>query len=360
LTNESTNPLNSTYWNIDWTKYDSLPDDVAYFCAQYRQEYPAESGHDYLILDAEGEGHYVGTVLSARARSPQWFGEGDEKVYVDGDTEPTIWGTGTEDYFCKAWGFRKGCFPYFGVTILTDWGIGQKMCMYRWHVADPIVFHKSLRFEIEHKGWIDGDETDNGKINGHWEREDDYASVAFWYQKGPTKKYTVLPSAAERKLPNIDIAFRGGTYVDTAPHGEGTVQVQRGSLWPNEGQLLYHAEDSETAWVEIPFTVEKKDIRRLVLRLTTSYDFGEYQVYIDGKEYDEPINFYSPDVELHEYQYGNWMFEPGEHTVKFVCVGKDPRSRAYSLGIDAICLRERRPRTKWYGGAIEKPDDWEE
>ena len=271
-----------------------------------------------------------------------------------------MWGTGTEDYFCKAWGFRKGCFPYFGVTILTDWGIGQKMCMYRWHLIDPVVFHKSLRFEIEHKGWIDGDETPDGKISGHQEREDDFATVAFWYQKQPTKQYTVLPPAKERKLPSLDIEFRGGDVIKTATHGKGEVEVQQDWLWPGVGQLDYHAESAEDSWVEIPFEVAKKDIRRLVLRLTTSYDYGEYQVYIDGKKTDDPQNLYSPETEVHEYQYGNWMFEPGKHMIKLVCTGKDPRSRSYQIGVDAICLRERRPNTKWYGGAIEKPADWKD
>ncbi|HBO44927.1 MAG TPA: hypothetical protein DD670_13560, partial [Planctomycetaceae bacterium] len=69
------------YYNIDWIKKDSLPEDTPYFYAQYRQEYPVEQGKDYLILDTKGKGHYVGTVLSVRTRSPSWFGEGDEKIY---------------------------------------------------------------------------------------------------------------------------------------------------------------------------------------------------------------------------------------------------------------------------------------
>jgi hypothetical protein len=350
LTNESSKPLNSTYWNIDWTLYDSLPEDLAYFCAQYRQEFPCVGGRDYLILDAEGEGHYVGCVMSVRTRSPEWFGEGDEKFYIDGATKPTIWGTGTEDYFCKAWGLRKGCFPYFGVPILGDWGIGQKITLYRWHLLDPVIFHKSLRFEIEHWGWMSADETKSGKVEGFVEREDDYATVAFWYQKQPTKRFAKLPSAAERRLPEIDITFRGGDALDSAPHGTGEIQAQRGPLWPGPGQLFYNPQSEDGAWIEVPFRVEKKEIRRLVLRLTTSYDYGSYQVRIDGEKYGDVLNLYSEDTEVHEYQYGDWMFEPGKHVVRFECRGKDPRSRGHYLGVDGVCLRERRPRTKWLGG----------
>ena len=92
------------YNNVDWVKKKSLPENTMYFCAQYRQEYPAENGKDYLVLDAEGKGYYVGPVYAVRTRSPSWFGEGDEKIYVDGETFPSHIGTGTEDYYGYAWG----------------------------------------------------------------------------------------------------------------------------------------------------------------------------------------------------------------------------------------------------------------
>jgi len=130
-----------------------------------------------MILDAEAEGHYVGTVMSARSRSPLWFGEGDARIYVDGDHKPTIQGTGTEDYFLMAWGLSQSQFPYFGCTYMSDVSddLGVEYCLYRWHIADPIKFTRSLRFEIEHTGWISEDETESGKVEGHVEREDDLA-----------------------------------------------------------------------------------------------------------------------------------------------------------------------------------------
>ena len=103
IENQSAKPLNSFYFQIDYLKEESLPPDTPYFCAQYRQEFPTQSGCDYLILDAQGRGHYVGTVLSVRSRSPEWFGEGDDKFYIDGEKTPSLWGTGTEDYVGNAW-----------------------------------------------------------------------------------------------------------------------------------------------------------------------------------------------------------------------------------------------------------------
>ncbi len=85
IVNQSDKPISLLYYNIDWIQKKSLPRDTPYFYAQYRQEYPAQNGKDYVLLDTQGKGHYVGTVLAVRTRSPAWFGEGDEKIYIDGE-----------------------------------------------------------------------------------------------------------------------------------------------------------------------------------------------------------------------------------------------------------------------------------
>lgn len=176
IENQSAKPLGSFYYQIDYVKEESLPPDTPYFCAQYRQEFPTQSGRDYVILDAQGRGHYVGTVLSVRSRSPQWFGEGDDKFYIDGENTPSLWGTGTEDYVGNAWGMAAGTHPYFGVPILEgEWGmVGYRTTVYRWHLPDPVRFTKSLRAEIEDAGWISKDELKEGVHEGFVERNDDF------------------------------------------------------------------------------------------------------------------------------------------------------------------------------------------
>src|SRR4029077_12749421 len=151
------------------------------------------------------KGHYVGTVLAVRTRSPAWFGEGDEQIYVDGESKASIWGTGTEDYFLSAWGLKTCSTPYSGVPYFDQWGIvGSHSSAYRWHLNDPIVFSESIKVEFETFGWIGQDENPEYRAMSWNPREDDYSSVAFWYQTGTPTFAARAPHARERRLPNID------------------------------------------------------------------------------------------------------------------------------------------------------------
>jgi hypothetical protein len=125
-----------------------------------------------------------------------WFGEGDDMIFIDGDTKPTLYGTGTEDYFCMAFGYPSGqvSMPYHGISLAgpTE-GIDSysgKWTMYRFHVEDPMQFQKSIRVTIEH-----------GHANVH---ADDYSSVAYWYQSEPHEPFpAILP--VEKRLPISDV-----------------------------------------------------------------------------------------------------------------------------------------------------------
>jgi len=353
VTNEGPKNVRSFYYHIDYTEEESLPVKTAYFCAQYRNEFPEKMGKDYLILDAEGQGHYVGTVMSARSRSPFWFGEGDIRMYVDGDPKPTIQGTGTEDYFLMAWGLNENLFPYYGCTYMsTDFeNLGTEYCLYRWHIADPVRFTKSLRFEIEHTGWITGDETTTGKTEGHVEREDDMATVAFWYQVGQPKRFTKLPPLAQRQFPNLDIIIEGKTLLPTAKHSPGVLELQKGYDWTGDGQVRFLPASDEPI-IEMEFAVEKPGYRGLILRFTYGEDYGVYRVFLDGKNVGEPpdymvgekladYDFYSPTLQVKENYLGSFQFTPGKHTLRLVCVGRNPLSKGRTVGLDSVRLRER-------------------
>jgi hypothetical protein len=349
-TNEGEKNVRSFYYHIDYLKVDELPADTAYFCAQYRQEFPEWAGKDYVILDAEGRGHYVGTVMSARSRSPSWFGEGDVRIYVDGDTKPTIQGTGTEDYFLMAWGLEPCLYPFFGCTYMSadPDDLGVRYTLYRWHIPDPIRFSRSLRFEIEHTGWITADETASGKVEGHVEREDDMATVAFWYQVGQPKRFTTLPPLKDRVFPDLDIVIEGRDLLAGVKSADGKVELQPGYDWTGSGQILFRPAVDDYA-LELEFDVATDEYRGLVLRFTRADDYGIYRVFLDGKniadagqkEWLRTMDFYSERLKVGDIYIGSFSLTNGKHVLRFEGAGRNPNSKGTLLGLDSIRLRQR-------------------
>jgi len=354
--NQSEKPISLLYYNIDWVKQERVSEDTPHFYAQYRQEYPAEKGKDYVVLETQGKGHYVGTVLSVRTRSPSWFGEGDEKVYIDGEEKASIWGTGTEDYFLSAWGLKTTSTPYFGVPYFDQWGIvGGHTSAYRWHISDPIVFNKAIKVTFEHYGWISADENPDQKVHSWNEREDDYSSVAFWYQTGEPTFKGRAPHARQRRLPSLDRIIPARQYTDDRYHGQGKAVVQSLNIYP-DSHLLYRPKAKDGAWLEIPFEVEKKQPQRLLLMMTRSYDFGQYQAYLDGVKLGGVMDLYSEQIVSREYHLLDFWPDPGKYTLRLECVGKNLKSTGYYLGIESARLRQRRPRVQEYGHDADK--DW--
>jgi len=184
------------YYQINYTLTD-VPEDTAYFHAQWRRTNPLPYKEVYTIVDdIQGHGHFVGTYMAWQVNNTGWWGEGEIKFYMDGDKEwPTICGTGTEDYFCGSYNFdRQGqykefCTPYAGLhqVIRPDgtYRSQQRFGMYRWHIMDPVRFKKDLKVTMQALGW---------RSNGRYlPNQDDIASVAFWYQAEPHNPFPKLP-----------------------------------------------------------------------------------------------------------------------------------------------------------------------
>lgn len=357
IVNQSDKPISLLYYNIDWIKHDQLPDDTPYFYAQYRQEYPVRSGADYVVLDTKGKGHYVGTVLAVRTRSPAWFGEGDEKIHIDGEQKPSIWGTGTEDYFLSAWGLKTTSTPFFGVPYFDQWGIvGGHTSAYRWHVEDPLVFNQGIKVTFEHFGWISPDENPDHRAMSWNEREDDFSSVAFWYQTGQPTFDARAPHARERRLPSLErLTVHARDFTADAHHGAGSATTQQLDAFDGP-QLLYQPAAADGAWLEIPFDVASKEPLRLLLNATKAPDYGRYQAFVDGAKVGEPVDFHSPEVSATEVHLLDFWPDPGRHALRLECVGKNPASSGHWLGLESLRLRERRPRVTRL--AFDKDHDW--
>ena len=181
--------ISDFYYYVDYQIFKAPRNDLLYFHAQYRQAKPILSPENYTILQASGRGHYVGCFLYVRANEPGWWGEGDDMIYIDGDKEPTLHGTGAEDYFCHSWGFAVNTSTMrFGAPLSQEhWEEGGEYSVYRFHIEDAIAFTKSIRVTIEHA------------YGGTNDRSDDYSSVAYWYQAEPHAPFPVLPSPSERR-----------------------------------------------------------------------------------------------------------------------------------------------------------------
>ncbi|RBP97350.1 hypothetical protein CRD60_07385 [Bifidobacterium aemilianum] len=210
LRNDHNEDVPAFFYQIDYTEVDQLPADAMRFHAQWRRQKVTELAHDYVILDGvKGRGTYLGTYLALTALESRWWGEGEIKMYIDGDGDyPTWCSTGTEDYFGGAWSFaafddqghmREETyngpfmgFPFRSQTMATPesayWDQASPVMrgLYRWHLPDPIHFQQDLRVELQQIG--------TGE-NGLFERSDDVASVAYWYQ---TELHSPFPPLADR------------------------------------------------------------------------------------------------------------------------------------------------------------------
>jgi hypothetical protein len=354
--NQSGKPLSLLYYNIDWIRLDRLPKDTPYFYAQYRQEYPVRPGRDYLLLETKGKGHYVGTVLGVRTRSPAWFGEGDEKIYIDGEEKPSIWGTGTEDYFLSAWGLAAARTPYFGVPFFDGRTIGGHVGSYRWHLADPVVFNTGIKVALEHMGWMSVDENPDNKATSWNEREDDYASVAFWYQTGVPTFAERAPGAAERRLPDLArVAVRAADLADTLRQEAAKTSISVAVSGLGE-VLVFEPLRGPGARLECPVSVETKEPLRLDVGGERSPDGGRYQAFLDGVRIGPPLDFYAEAPVDASYPLLDFWPDPGRHVLRLECVGKNARSSGFACRVESVRLLERRPRVAAFGH--DKDKDW--
>lgn len=173
----------------------AVPDDAAYFHAQWRRSMTTREHPEHTILDdVSGHGHYVGTFCAWAQMSNGWWGEGEVKFFMDGDKEhPTICGTGTEDYFGGAWCFNDRTYstPFLGYPLFRkEPNEIPRHALYRWHVFDPIRFREKLRVTIQALGWWP-----NSKFQP---LTDDIATVAYWYQAEPHAAFPPFPPIHER------------------------------------------------------------------------------------------------------------------------------------------------------------------
>ena len=205
LTHDGNKDANVVAYRVLY-KLHEISEDAAYFHAQWRRSLTTREYPEHIIVDGvKGKGLYVGTYLAWNALSTGWWGEGEVKFYIDGDTEfPTLSDNGTEDYFGGAWNF--GSFnpnkpedaeqefntPFLGMPLAksTNMKGPRKFSLYRWHILDSIGFSSDLKVTVQTLG---------GWPNGRYQPlTEDIASVAYWYQSEPHNVFPELPPLNSR------------------------------------------------------------------------------------------------------------------------------------------------------------------
>lgn len=210
IENQTGQKIRAFYYYVDYVEMESLPENTGRFHAWYNKELTEAAQEqwtttgtrgknklgegNYLIADIKGKGHFVGVNYYVHSPSPGWYGEGDDMIFIDGATEPTLHGTGTEDYFNTSW-CPKAIYahPYYGYArVNNDIGWLGRTHVYRFHISDPIYFDKSLKFTIEH---------------GHYNIKTlDLASVAYWYQDVASPIPPIPGKEARKPMPLINPA----------------------------------------------------------------------------------------------------------------------------------------------------------
>ncbi len=326
VANEGEQDTDSFYYYVDWERRESLPEDTVYFHAQYRQENPT-SPEDFVLLDTEGHGQYVGTVYSAHQAEIGWFGEGDDRFYVDGEDYPSLSGTGTEDYFCDAWGFRKFSAPYFGVSLWDGYFAGDRVTAYRWHLPDPVPFKKSLRVQMETRGSVF---TRNAEHLGQtFPRQDFVSAVAFWYQWPPVELTGPLAPASERVAPYR--VLPAGTLTARAEPAMGFSQGEEG---------LQYLGLTPTGTVEVDFTVPEDG--RYQINAVMNYGFigGVYQVSLNGTNIGGPIDFCREGLDPVWTRFDVHDLKAGKtNTFTFTGQGQSPHKRTSTPVVHSLGLR---------------------
>jgi len=337
VTNDNPDRSTGLYWQVDWVQLEDLPPETPYFYARYRQEYPAAPGRDYLLADLKGSGYYVGTVMSVTLAQDGWFGEGDDFFYVDGEEVPSLQGTGSEDYFNDAWGFRTRTSPWFGQPRWQGDKAGDSGVCYRWHLPDPVRFSESLKVAIEHRG--NHEESEDGFF---LERPDFFSSVAYWYQTGkPQTTFPPLPSWHERRVPwqhhHLVKAYR---YAKTSGKAKVKVQTQgffgaRPVLdWPNQ---------QPGAVLTLPF--ELPEDGRYAVRLTAANGpgCGTFDVELDGRKV-LTADFRAPEDAEADLALGAHELKKGDHTIAFRA--SENAGQVGSLAVEILRLLKLPPEAR--------------
>ncbi|MFO0890030.1 MAG: DUF2961 domain-containing protein [Isosphaeraceae bacterium] len=316
--------------------------DPLHFHARWRyqdglQTKKADGTLDWPALRvSRGAGRFVGLLVNIHNPVTGWWGEGDEKIYVDGESFPSTFGTGTEDYFGYAWGDNHPYMNPFHAQTRCD-GPGSKgnNSNVRYHILDSVPFHKALGFDIE--VW-------------HWEPvKIQYATVAYFYAAPGTVAEPGAPELTGRKVYPRPTVHREPGVVEAESlkiraRTEGSTSVQDmgpfGDVWSGNQQLFWVG-GKPGAKLELELPVKQAGTYSLSAAFTRAGDYGNVELALDGRPLGKAIPLYQPSpavVHSGPVPLGDAELSAGNHTLSLTIKDRDPRSSNYFVGVDWIKL----------------------
>ena len=315
----------------DWT----WDDRSMYFHAAWRQErdIPVRPERDWEYIRLSGQGVYVGDVLSLLNHQPNWWGEGDEKIYVDGETFPSHFGTGTEDYYGYAWCSTK-IFeaPFHAQPRAEGPRCYGRVTNLRVRSLDAIPFLKDFRFDMEIWPAVG-----KGKV--------DYSAATFWYGKpgtrivdGPTQDAVVAEAIlpVSYQTPEFMPDVPGFVFKNSPP---GLAEQQRihkngGKDWKDGDQLCWRG-GRPGQRIDLYVDLEKSGPQKVICALTKAPDYAIVRFYFNDEELGEPIDLYAPEITATgEIVIGTVDVPAGRHVLSVEIVGKNEKSRDHTFGFD--------------------------
>lgn len=308
-------------------------DDAYHLMSQWTPEFGSTRPmHDMNLLTATGEGYWIGSGLHVSNPSPAWWGEGDEKAYVDGETFPSTFGTGTEDYYGYAWGSTQ-LFdrPYHGQNRVDGPANAGHSDVHRWNLFDPIPYTKSLKFDLEMWHWAE--------VNAAFDR------TAYWYAKpGGTTPVAInqnLLTLQQITPPAPVFGAIEGEKLTIASKTGGTTENQ-GGFWEVSGGLQLWWRDlnvGDKLVLKIP--VAKAGTYEVIGNFCKAQDYGIHKMKLNGKEIS-PIDFYNAGLSWERISLGTFDLPQGESTLEIECTGNNAKALpARMFALDYLLLNKK-------------------
>ncbi len=298
---------------------------------------PTRPRSDWTFVAVEGAGRYVGNALYVTNPRRRWWGEGDEKIYVDGETFPSHFGTGSEDYYGYAW-CNPGTFEhaYHNQPRCDGPGNFGHTAVNRWHVLDSIPFTTSFRFDME-----------------VWHHEDTTVSlqaVSFYYGRpgcrdsavGLTPEMLVIPEPPELKVYVVPGAIEGESMrVVSSTRGKARPQSLAEKNFSRERHLWW-TDASVGDELVLAFPSEEAGPKEILAGFCTASDYGIVEIAVNDDPPGDPIDLYNDKVAARgPVSLGVHELRKGDNLLRIRIVGANPAAKpAHMFGLDYLLLKD--------------------